>query len=159
MLLEFPRHFVHMTGVCIMQITVQSVRGLRWQQYCSDPVGSWFNYSTIPASFPLGQFSVERVECSDLLFNVCGRQRHAERKRMERRGYPYSAWFPSLLQEVSRSTWQHTGLFCFENMALIHLIEREINFKKTLVWIQRFCKVSYICRTLSVFKHQRQETT
>lgn len=52
----------------------------------------------------------------------------------------------------------HTGLFCFENMVLI---EWEIHFKKTLVWIQGFCKVSYICRTylMSVFKHQKQETT
>lgn len=75
-----PLSLYSMTGVCLMQITARCEPGLRWQQCCSDSVIA--GLITIPASFPLGQFSVERVEYSDLLFDVCGCWSHTERKRM-----------------------------------------------------------------------------
>lgn len=79
---------------------------------------------------------MERVEHSDLLFYVSGCWRQAEeRKRMQRRRYPYSVWFTSLLQQVPRKVVddRDTGLFYLENMVLIPLIEWEIFFKTTLV--------------------------
>lgn len=43
MLLEFLDHLHHVMAVCFIHIIVQSLPGLRWQQYCSDPVISWLN--------------------------------------------------------------------------------------------------------------------
>jgi len=43
MLLEFLGHCLRMMAVCFIHIIVQSLPGLRWQQYRSDPVISWLN--------------------------------------------------------------------------------------------------------------------
>lgn len=77
---------------------------------------------------------MERVEHSDLLclwlLETCRGEEEGAKEEISL--YPYSAWFTSLLQEVSRKVVddRDTALSYLENMVLIPLIGWEIYLRK-----------------------------